>query len=41
MKEDQIGTKPAEIEMFYEEEKIRIVGVPPKNMFKRVKQIGF
>ena len=37
----QIGTKPAEIEMFYEEEKIRIVGVPPKNMFKRVKQIGF
>lgn len=37
----QIGTKPAEIEMFYEEEKIRIVGVPPKNMFKKVKQIGF
>lgn len=35
----QIGTKPAEIEMFYEEEKIRIVGVPPKNMFKKVKQM--
>ena len=34
----EIGTKPAEAEIFYEEERISMVGIPPKGLVEKMRQ---
>lgn len=37
----EIGTKPAEAEIFYEEERISMVGIPPKGLVEKMRQKEF
>ena len=37
----EYGTKKAEFELFWGAEKISIVGIPPKDMLERFKNIEF